>query len=156
MHSQKLRLFGLGVVVLASLTACSLLLPPEPLTAGHVVGTWEHKGDAGSVELRADGSFTMNQVPLDAVDSSEWDIGNLTGVPVGPPVDVTGTWSVQEESDAFGPPYVLLEIDETSGLDSLNTSLQAYGSGEVMQLEFVLGDPDSLFFYSFTRIGSSE
>ena len=91
-----------------SLVGCARYYPYSPSPGApsrdEVVGTWVR--EEAALELRADGTATIRNIPLGVLLDSWRDPSTAS-------IDGTATWEFEAEQDGFGDKYLLLTIDET-------------------------------------------
>src|ERR1700722_9979158 len=103
---RKAILAALVIAVSLSLAGCEPTTPIPTPSPHDIVGTWHHGAD--TLRFDADGTFTLNDIPLGVVEQNPVPLG---GGPSGPGESVQGTWSIGSGgTDAGGAPGVQLEF----------------------------------------------
>jgi hypothetical protein len=145
-----IRRVALGVVALAlalGLAGCEPTATIPTPSHSNIVGTWRHGSD--TLTFDADGTFSLNHVPLGVIEQSPVALG---GGPTGPDKSVSGTWSIGTGgTDAGGAPGVQLEFVKPRKV-GLDYGLTLIVSDDLpFKLYVFLGRSDSDIRYSFTK-----
>lgn len=134
---------ALILAAIAGVAGCGLVA--TRLSDSALAGEWSSV-DGATLYLSADGSFTVSEVPDDAWFSSDWSPANTSGAPIGEPIEATGAWERVADGAWRGSPV----IQFTTG-GHIN-QLVLVSAGPPLIIGFVLGDPDSLDVYEFTKV----
>jgi hypothetical protein len=145
-----IRRLAAGAVVLAlalGVAGCQPVVTIPTPSPSDVVGTWHHGAD--TLRFDADGTFTVNGIPLGVVEQKPVALG---GVPSGPAESASGTWTIGSGgTDAGGAPGVQLDFVSPRKI-GFDYGLTLIVSDDLpFQLYVLLGRPDSGIRYSFTR-----
>ena len=144
---RKAILVTVMMAAVVALAACSSNVPISTPSPSSVVGAWQHGADV--LRLNADGTFSLNAIPLGVVEQRAVALG---GHPAGPNESVSGRWSIGSGgTDAGGAPGVHLEFAHPRKV-GFDYGLTLVVSSDVpVQLYVLLGPPDSGTRYSFRK-----
>jgi hypothetical protein len=144
---RKAILAVLVIAVALSLAGCEPTAPIPTPSPSAIVGTWHHGAD--TLRINADGTFSLNKVPLGVIEQAAVSSG---AAPAGPNESATGTWVIGSGgTDVGGAPGVQLDF-VTPNRVGPDYGLTLVVSGDSPpQLYVFLGRPDSGIKYSFTR-----
>jgi hypothetical protein len=147
-----MRKAAAAVILLAAvlgLSACESTAPIPVPTKSEVIGTWTH--GASSLELDADGTFTLAGVPTGVVRQSPVANG---ADPAGPDVDIKGAWHIGSGgNDAGGAPAVQLDFQapqKVAAFTGLTLLVEGYTDSD-RQLYVNLGNPDSNIQFAYKK-----
>jgi hypothetical protein len=137
----------IAVVTGLGLGACESTDPIPTPSPSQVIGTWTHGNT--SLEFDQDGAFLITNIPTGVIEQRAIAAG---GSPVGPNVDVSGSWHIGSGgNDVGGAPGVQLDFVHPARVGP-NTGLTLVVSGNYPPKLFVyLGNPDTRVQYAFTK-----
>ena len=139
---------GVAVAGYGILRAEGYLEPTPPVPSrGAMVGEWAHGGSSARLELFADGTLELTDVPrallLDTEHGTDPHHGRWTDV-----VGVAGTWTTPIDDGEAEP-----VLDFSTGLTEVRAWI-AGQSGSTRQIVFLYGD-DLEYRYGFSRISTT-
>lgn len=144
---RKAILAVLAVAVSLSLAGCEPTATIPTPAPTDVVGTWHHGAD--TLRFAADGTFTLNGIPLGVVEQKTVPLG---GGPSGPAESVQGTWRIGSGgTDAGGAPGVQLDFVQPRKIGFDYGLTLVVSDDYPFKLYVFLGRPDSDIRYGFTR-----
>jgi hypothetical protein len=147
-HRTRLAAVAIAVAVGVGLSGCVSTDPIPVPSRSDLIGTWTHEGVA-SLQLRADNSFTLTDIPAGAIAQEAVKPGQA---PAGPELSLSGEWKrASGGNDAGGAPGVQLDFDKAVGAnDGLTMLVEGY-TDDTRKLYVNLGYPDSHNEYAFTK-----
>ena len=142
---RKAILAAVAIVAALSLAGCEPTAPIPTPSPSAVIGTWRHGSDI--LRINADGTFSINHMPLGVVEQSPVAAG---AAPAGPPESATGTWAIGSGgTDAAGAPGVQLDFTNPRRVGPDYGLTLIVSDDDPMQLYVFLGRSDSDIRYNF-------
>jgi hypothetical protein len=138
---NTLVLFYFYVLVMYFIIGCSY-----HYTSNDILGIWESK-EGGRIEFTSHG-FHASCIPRFAIlDEQNKSSYTCSG---------SGEWSIKDESINLYNFQVVCDGDRKILESGMNTYMTIVGKGHSMKIHFVIGDPDSMNYFEFTRRVSSN